>query len=66
MDISDNGVGFDPSQARDSGGMGLHNMEQRARQLQGRLEITSQPGQGTRIRVEAPVNGVRPEPKYIL
>jgi signal transduction histidine kinase len=47
-------VGFDLEQARNCGGMGLHSMEQRARQIGGRLEITSQPGEGTRIRVEIP------------
>jgi signal transduction histidine kinase len=55
LEICDNGVGFDLSAARSSGGMGLHNMEQRASQIQGRLKITSSPGSGTRIRVEAPV-----------
>ena len=54
LEICDNGVGFDLEQARNCGGMGLHSMEQRARQVGGRLEITSQPGEGTRIRVEIP------------
>jgi signal transduction histidine kinase len=55
MEICDNGVGFDLAQARNSGGMGLHNMEQRARQIGGCLEISSAPGAGTRIKVEAPI-----------
>jgi signal transduction histidine kinase len=62
MEICDNGVGFDLKQARNSSGMGLHNMEQRARRLKGKLEIISSPGAGTRIRVEAPVFGLFAEP----
>jgi signal transduction histidine kinase len=54
LEICDNGVGFDLEQARTSGGMGLHSMEQRARQIGGRLEITSSPGAGTRIKAEVP------------
>ncbi|MFZ5911401.1 MAG: histidine kinase [Chloroflexota bacterium] len=54
LEICDNGVGFDLEQAWNSGGMGLHSMEQRARQIGGRLEITSSPGAGTRIRAEVP------------
>jgi PAS domain S-box-containing protein len=55
LEICDNGVGFDLSRANSSGGMGLHNMEQRARQIGGRLEINSTPGAGTRIRIDAPL-----------
>lgn len=62
LEIRDNGVGFDVAKARNSGGMGLHSMEQRARQLKGRLEVVSQPGSGTRILVEAPVFGTAAEP----
>lgn len=62
LEIRDNGVGFDVAKARTSGGMGLQSMEQRARQLKGRLEVQSQPGSGTRILVEAPVLGIAVEP----
>ena len=62
MEIRDNGVGFDVAKARISGGMGLQSMEQRARQLKGRLEVQSQPGSGTRILVEAPILGIAVEP----
>lgn len=62
MEIRDNGVGFDVAKARVSGGMGLQSMEQRARQLKGRLEVQSQPGSGTRIVVEAPILGITAEP----
>ena len=55
LEICDNGVGFDLAAARRSGGMGLHSMEQRAQGLGGKLEISSSPGAGTRILVEAPI-----------
>jgi PAS domain S-box-containing protein len=63
MEICDNGVGFDLAQARRNGGMGLHNMEQRDMQLNGQLVITSSPGAGTRIIVEAQVDGRRTQPE---
>ena len=55
LDIRDNGVGFNLDNARNSGGMGLISMEQRALQLGGRLEIESNPGAGTRIHAEVPL-----------
>jgi len=54
--ICDNGVGFDLAKAKDGSGMGLNNMEQRARQVGGKLIVTSSPGAGTRILVEAPID----------
>ncbi len=57
MDICDDGVGFEPAQAWQSGGMGLRSMEQRAAQIRGRLQIETRPGAGTRIHVEAPIFG---------
>lgn len=52
LEVWDNGQGFDPSQ--DSAGMGLQNMRERASALDGRIEIFSKPGQGTRVHVEIP------------
>jgi signal transduction histidine kinase len=53
IEVSDDGVGFDP-QAPDirSRHLGLTSMEERARESQGRLRIRSAPGQGTTVRVE--------------
>jgi signal transduction histidine kinase len=50
--VSDNGRGFDPY--RTYSGMGLQNMRQRASGLGGRFDISSQPGEGTLIRVMLP------------
>jgi PAS domain S-box-containing protein len=65
LDICDNGVGFELEVVRNGGGMGIHNMEQRARRLGGRLEITSSPGAGTRIKAEIPLQSRGAEPANI-
>jgi signal transduction histidine kinase len=55
LEIRDDGNGFDPEAAvLRARRLGLSSMEQRARRLSGRLEITSAPGTGTIVRVEAP------------
>jgi signal transduction histidine kinase len=53
VEVSDDGVGFDPH-APDvrSRHLGLTSMEERARESHGRLKIRSAPGQGTTVRVE--------------
>ncbi|MFB6290944.1 MAG: sensor histidine kinase, partial [Candidatus Bipolaricaulia bacterium] len=51
LKISDNGRGFDPGKARESGGMGISNMEERADKIGAELSIESEPGKGTRVYV---------------
>ncbi|WP_396214036.1 GAF domain-containing sensor histidine kinase [Gemmatimonas sp.] len=51
--ISDNGVGFDPSER--SSGLGLLGMRERVNMLGGQFAVTSAPGEGTTIRVTAPI-----------
>ena len=46
MQVEDDGSGFDPSRTR---GVGLLGMEERVRQLGGRLEVKSEPGKGTAL-----------------
>ena len=55
--VSDNGKGFDVSRAAspESGGLGLSNIRERVRLTQGRLQLRSSPGRGTRIRLELPL-----------
>ncbi len=48
--IADNGAGFDPASVR-SGGNGLINMRKRLEAVGGQFEVTSAPGQGTRIKM---------------
>jgi signal transduction histidine kinase len=56
LTIEDDGAGFDPRHTR---GMGLLGMEERVRQLGGKLEVQSQPGKGTTLRVTLPVEDMR-------
>jgi len=49
------GLGFDPSVARENGHHGLRNMANRARQLDGRLDVRSRPGNGTRVELSVPL-----------
>jgi signal transduction histidine kinase len=51
--IADDGRGCDQSQVG-KGGLGLVNMRERARQLQGTFELDSRPGRGTTVRVAVP------------
>jgi signal transduction histidine kinase len=53
LEVSDDGVGFDPDAPElRSKHLGLTSMEERAQQLGGRLEIRSEPGAGTTVRLE--------------
>ena len=52
LSIQDDGIGFDPSEARAQGGFGLTGMEERVTRLGGELTISSSPGEGTCIEVE--------------
>jgi ligand-binding sensor domain-containing protein/signal transduction histidine kinase len=52
--IEDNGGGFSPED-RASAGNGLHNIEKRMKNLGGSFQLTTRPGDGTRIRLEVPI-----------
>jgi PAS domain S-box-containing protein len=58
--VRDDGVGFDPlkvqSLARPDGGFGLPSVRERLELLDGRLEVDSKPGAGTRVVLEAPLH----------
>ena len=54
LDITDNGIGFSEKQKVDKNSYGLIGMKERAFLLGGELFISSQPGNGTNIRVEMP------------
>src|SRR5262249_40781468 len=47
LQVQDKGVGFDPSAVHSQPGLGLSSMEERVRLVQGKLSITSAPGEGT-------------------
>jgi signal transduction histidine kinase len=56
LSVQDDGMGFNVENPEtEGGGNGLANMRKRAQQLHGDLEIRSQKGRGTTIRLEIPV-----------
>jgi signal transduction histidine kinase len=57
LQVRDDGRGFDPA-ASHPGHFGLDSMQSRATEVGGQLTITSAPGQGTVIAVEAPLDRV--------
>ena len=68
LEIADNGAGFVRDQA--SQRFGLKGIEHRAAAIHARVEIESQPGRGTSIKVQAPIArdpwyARRKVPKYI-
>jgi signal transduction histidine kinase len=52
LEVGDDGIGFDPTTAREQGGLGLPGMEERAARLGGRLTVSSRPREGTSVKVE--------------
>jgi len=54
LEVTDDGPGFDPSSAEGKG-LGLASMRQRAAAAGGTVRVTSAPGKGSRVRLEAPV-----------
>lgn len=55
LDVIDDGLGFDPQTAGQSGGVGLQGIQERVQQAGGRLEIESAHGKGTRLTVSIPI-----------
>jgi signal transduction histidine kinase len=55
LSIQDDGAGFDINAAGDRG-LGLIGIEERARELDGKVKIITQPGKGTIVEVELPVS----------
>jgi two-component system CheB/CheR fusion protein len=53
LQVADSGEGFDPHARRS--GLGLISMEERARIMQGTLNVASEPGEGTRVTVNVPL-----------
>jgi signal transduction histidine kinase len=56
LEVSDDGVGFDPqdqgNRPQREAGMGLQNMRERTAALGGKIEIQTRPGEGTTVKVE--------------
>ena len=56
MEVRDDGRGFDPERIRNghASGLGLVGMEERAHLIGADLQVRSEPGEGTTVRVEKP------------
>jgi NarL family two-component system sensor histidine kinase YdfH len=57
MEICDDGIGFDPERV-EAGHYGLLGMRERVRLAGGRLDVHSEPGQGTRLLIQFPLEQV--------
>ncbi|WP_454739135.1 PAS domain-containing sensor histidine kinase [Cupriavidus necator] len=55
LEISDNGLGFDFDHAASCGHLGLLGMQERARELEGKLILDTGPRCGARVRLSVPV-----------
>lgn len=53
--LRDDGIGFDPIQARNGRGMGLLSMKERIQRMGGELEIQSSPGKGAKVSFVLPL-----------
>ena len=58
LEVADDGQGFDASEIRDTGGLGLVSMRERAEKIGGQLAIHSAPGEGTRVSVGVQIQAV--------
>ncbi|MCM2335610.1 MAG: ATP-binding protein, partial [Pseudomonas sp.] len=56
LQVVDDGLGCDPDAALRSGGSGLGGMRERLRLYDGRLDMHSAPGEGTRLRAVVPLD----------
>ena len=55
LEMNDDGKGFEPEAAHQSGGFGLQGIRERVQQLGGTLNIESAPRSGTRLRARIPL-----------
>jgi signal transduction histidine kinase len=53
--LRDDGIGFDPTTARNNQGMGLLSMKERIKRMGGELEILSSPGKGAQVSFVLPL-----------
>jgi signal transduction histidine kinase len=61
--VIDDGRGFDSASTR--AGVGLSAMRERVEGLGGKIEVRSQPGEGTRVTVTVPLGGGTPAPRRL-
>ena len=59
LEVADDGQGVSASSGREEDGHGLRSMQERATRLNGRLDIATGPGRGTRIVLRVPRRRLR-------
>jgi signal transduction histidine kinase len=59
LHVSDTGVGFDPELRSDDYTLGLASMAERARLINAKFRVDSQPGAGTTIELQSPLPEVQ-------
>lgn len=62
VEVSDNGIGFESRQEPNDGTLGIVGMRERVRSVRGRFEISSRPGEGTRVSAKLPLSDVSAPP----
>jgi signal transduction histidine kinase len=55
--VEDDGIGFEAAASNGHAGLGLKGMRERLNAVGGQLQVISLPGDGTRIRLQVPVEG---------
>jgi PAS domain S-box-containing protein len=55
LEVQDNGIGITEAQLANEHSLGLLGMRERVRRFNGVLRITGHPGEGTKVRVEIPL-----------
>ena len=56
LDIADDGVGFISDRVH--AGYGLNNIMERTQEMDGKFDLESAPGQGTKIAVSIPISRI--------
>jgi signal transduction histidine kinase len=54
--VRDNGIGMKPGQEFSGNGIGWQNIRSRVELLNGKIEVTSAPGQGTAVHITIHTN----------
>ena len=62
LQVSDDGIGFDPENPSETSGLGLRGMRERVQRLGGAVQIASAPGKGTKVMVAVATGTDRHEP----
>jgi signal transduction histidine kinase len=60
LNVIDDGCGFSANQAAPSGHFGLLDMRERAHSMGSDMGVESEPGRGTRISLEVPLDSTDP------